>query len=298
MNKSKTVGVDVGKYYTKAYCDQTNFIFKSNVLQGVDTFKKNNINLEIGDINYLVGSNQGIYTAEQDKSKDLVFKICLLTALAKFSKDVDSFNVVTGLPPGHYSFYKNQIANTFSNTEYMVNLNGESKIIHIDKVFVYPESVGFVSIEKIYGDAIVIDIGGETVDVSYFIDERLEYTKTYELGTRKLYGYIANYINTQNGTDYEFDEIERVIKRQTIVVDNKPVKYDTTNLLVQHLSKIVSEIKNDFPWKKSVKYFIGGGSVLFKEILKAGGFNVSDSNIFANAVSFYKLGEVVFGNDC
>lgn len=275
----------------------------SNNYDEIDTFRStiklntrlmsnsSSTNVIIDNKNWVIGTAEGTFSSEDDKSKDNVFHLCLLTGIAKnMKRNIDTVQLVTGLPMNYYKLYNNQLIEKYYDKRFDVIIKGTTKTLHFTDICVYPESYGYQYISSINEDHMIIDIGGATVDVSLFVDDDLIQGQSYDLGINKLYGYMADRINKQYGTDYNIAEIERSVANGTLVYDNKTIDIDYTDFLKNHLDIIVSNIKNDFPWKKSVKSFIGGGALLYKDYLMPK-FTVNPYANLMNARAFYELGK-------
>jgi plasmid segregation protein ParM len=175
---------------------------------------------------------------------------------------------------------------------------GSIKIMNFANVKAYPESAGIVILDKdkYKGPYLVVDIGGRTVDVSYFEGTKLVKTGSYDLGMLTLYSNIVKFVNDRNPTDYGVIAAENIIKTHTITVDGDDKLFDPTRLMKEHTEEILRRVKLDFPWKTSKRVFIGGGAYELKEFIP-GGNKIRLEDIFLNAKVFYKVGVDKYGGN-
>ena len=288
------VGIDVGRSNTKMICNGYSDIFKTCSLLKNNSFESEN-SIIIDGKKYIVGK-EGNSLSNDNKADDFVFNTCLLYGLSKL-EDI-SFNIVSGLPITHYMKYKDDIEAKYTNSiyeiEYMKNYKKNYKIINIENLMIVPEGIFCINDDD-GSDVLVIDIGGFTVDVALYKDYKLINATTYDLGVRKLYGYITDELNKTYSGGYDTNDIERYVEKNKIILDNQWQDFDFTMYRASFLEKIISTIRDDFGWKKTIKKFIGGGSKVYEDLLNHNGLQVSKSSIYENAMAFYYKGVDVYG---
>jgi plasmid segregation protein ParM len=296
------IGGDIGHKNTKICFGKNkeqSDLFKSTVEDASNDVlgNKKDILINYNGRDYAVGTEYGAYSVEDDKTKDGIFRICLFTAIARaMNRQIDNINLVTGLPLNYYKRYKNSLAESLEGETIRINYMSITKIINLQNVKVYPESAGVIIINPSLckGPVLIIDIGGRTVDVSYFEDMKLIKTGSYDLGMLTLYSTIAKHVNEHYPTDYSVLAAENIIKNQFIVSNDEEIQFDTSHFLKAHTAEILRRIRLDFAWKTSRKKFVGGGSVALKKYLP-GTENIKDEDIFANAKAFYEVGVDKYG---
>lgn len=278
------IGVDVGYTYTKYVTKNNRGIFRSTVSEN-DLDINNSIRVIYENQIYTIGE-KGNFSVDFNKINDKTFKLCLYTALTLNTKDYNAtFDIVTGLPIGYYSKQKNALRQSLENQNIFIN----NKLIKINRCIVFPQSAGIVVSNKLTGYNMVIDIGGMSVDISLFEDDKLISYASYPLGTLKLYANLIQDINKKNelGLDDVFD-VENILKS-----NNKQVIYNP-NILKSHYDNIINHVMLDFPqYKIAKKTYIGGGSLLFKDFIKD---TIIDEPVYSNAKAFYKIGEIKYDN--
>lgn len=280
------VGVDVGYTYTKFISQNKRGFFKSTVQEGkIDI--NNSLVLEYKGQEYTIGE-KGAYSIDFNKINDLTFKLCLYTAIAQvMQKGIDIINLVTGLPIGYYSSQKHTLKEKLKGTDVFIKHNKDTKIFTIHNCIVFPQSAGLIATQpyRFKGDNLIIDIGGLTVDISYFEEMKLIKYATYPLGMLKLYGKIAQEF-IKREIDYDVLDVERKMKAGLEYwPESKIIPID--EIIAAHTQEILRRIKLDFPYKTSQKTYIGGGSIALSRYL---GAQVRESDIYTNAEAFYKIG--------
>jgi plasmid segregation protein ParM len=284
------IGVDVGYTYTKTATKDGENIFRSTVKEGSLDINKS-ITVEFQGREYTIGE-KGSYSVELNKTQDETFQICLYTAIAKaMQHNSDEIDLVTGLPVAYYSKQKQILKDSLEGKDVFIKYNGRHKVFNINRCLVFPQSAGLFTLypELFEHDALVIDIGGMTVDVSYFDGLKLTKYATYPMGMLKLYGEIIQAINSEYAVNLELLDAERIIQ-EGIKIEGKSINVE--NIIRKHTEDILRPIKLEFPYKTSKKVFIGGGAASLKEYLPD---PIKEKSIFDNARAFYRIGVEKFG---
>jgi plasmid segregation protein ParM len=284
------IGVDVGYTYTKTTTNEGTDIFRSTVKEGSLDINKS-ITVEYEGREYTIGE-RGSYSVDLNKTQDETFQLCLYTAIAKaIQHNSDEVDLVTGLPVAYYSKQKQFLKNSLEDKDIFLKYNGRHKIFTINRCLVFPQSAGLFTLypDMFERDALVIDIGGMTVDVSYFEGLKLIKYATYPMGMLKLYGEVVQAINSEYAVNLELLDAEKIIQ-QGINIEGEPVNIES--IIRKHAEDILRPIKLEFPFKTTQKAFIGGGAAALKEYLPG---PVRKESIFDNARAFYKIGVEKFG---
>ncbi|MCM8710555.1 ParM/StbA family protein [Clostridium sp. SYSU_GA19001] len=287
------LGIDVGYSMTKTCSSKGIDIFMSTVEEGVNDINKA-IVIEYEGIEYTIGEKTGAFSTDINKINDLTFKLCLFTAISRAMKNnlVDEINLVTGLPIEYYKTQKQELVESLKGVRATVIYNGEPKRFTITNCLVFPQSAGLFVLNpsEFVGDNIIVDIGGLTVDVSYFNDMKLLKSRTYELGILKLYDKIIQIIKSIYGVSYDILKAESIIYTGNIIKDGNTinVKELVDEILKKHTENILRNIKNGLSeYDTSKRIFIGGGSYILKDYLPV---KIKQEDIYANAKAFYLIG--------
>lgn len=289
-NSPMIIGADIGRRDSKIHYPFNILDFKSQCKKCLDSSSYNVINndklIEINGEKWIIGEGNGI--SNDDKSKDYVFENCLVYALAK--EDCDNFNVAAGLPVTHWSLFAKNMENKFKGKTYEVRYkNDKLRHIKINDFKVYPE--GVLCLEEFKGHIILVDIGGYTTDVVEFYNGEYKDSTSYtKLGIKSLLSNIQRYLNSRK-CEFTIDSIENaLINKETFIDFNgDEFELDWYKFGEEILQGIIDRAKNDFNWNQCRKIFIGGGSLMLKEMIEAHGFMV-EGNKFSNAMAFREEG--------
>lgn len=288
------LGIDVGYSHTKVYGKDLEFSFKSTIEKGtIDVF--NSIQIEYQGENYTIGenNNNSLYDTTVNKIESLNFKLCLYTAIAKaMTKHVDEdIKIVTGLPASYYSSQKQALINELKDKTVVMVINGQPRKFTIIDVLVFPQSSGVLLLEpnKLVGDTCIVDIGGFTVDVSFFVDKDLKKLDTLELGMNILAKDLINEIKARYGVAYDILRADYILDSKEIVVEHKAINIQELidTVLQKHADLIINRLKGMKEYNTSKLIFIGGGSLRLANYLNQ---TVDKDTIFTNAKAFYVLG--------
>jgi plasmid segregation protein ParM len=289
------IGVDVGYRTTKVYTGEGSDIFGSTVQQGRIDLNRDSIVIGCQGRELTIGE-RGAYSVDLNKIEDDTFRFCLYTAIVRAMKySIEEVYLVTGLPISYYSKQKAALREALEGKDVFISYKGVNKVFTISKCLVFPQSAGLMILEpeKFKGDTLVIDIGGMTVDVSYFEGMKLVKYATYPNGMLKLYGRLAQELMARYSVSLDLLDIERKL-REGFVLDDEQINIDADEIMAAHSEDILRPIKLDFPYRTSRKAFIGGGSVDLKAYLP-GNVEINEDSIFKNARAFYQVGVEKFG---
>lgn len=283
------IGVDVGYTYTKTATKEGTDIFRSTIKEGSLDINKS-ITVEYQGKEYTIGE-KGSYSVDLNKTQDETFLLCLYTAIAKSMQyNSDNINLITGLPVAYYSKQKQILRGSLEGKDIFIKFNSRHKVFTINKCLVFPQSAGLFTLypEMFEKDLIIIDIGGMTVDVSYFEGLKLFKYATYPMGMMVLYGEIIQAINSEHATNLDLLDAEKVIQGMEI----EGCKVNVDDIIQKHTEDILRPVKLEFPYKTTKKVFVGGGAATLKEYLPGAS---REGSIFDNAKAFYKIGVEKFG---
>lgn len=291
------LGVDVGYSYTKVQGRDLEFTFKSTIEQeSLDI--GNSITVEFDGKTYTIGENNGLYATEINKIHSLNFKLCLYTAISMAMKDnfTEEIQLVTGLPAQYYQSQKSELIETLKGKKVTITLNEVPKRFTITDVIVFPQSAGVLLLDpdKLNGDTCVIDIGGFTVDVSYFNNKKLRKLNTLELGMNVLANSLVQKIKSEYGVSYDVLKVDDILNSKEIVRNNKSINIEKLidEVLEAHAKLIENRLKGIQEYNMSKLVFVGGGSLRLGKYLKQ---ELDNDIIYTNAKAFYRIGVEKFG---
>lgn len=294
------IGADIGYGWTKIWGDNLKFMFKSTIEEGsLDVC--NTLKIEFEDKKYTIGENSenSLYDNTVNKIDSLNFKLCLYTAIAKAMGDemVSEIQLVTGLPASYYSSQKDSLIDEFINKTVTIVCNDEPKMFTITDIIVFPQSAGVLILnpELLVGDVCVVDIGGFTVDISYFNNRKLKRLYTFELGMNILGKNLVDEIKTKYDVTYDVLKADDLLEGQTIAKNGKPVNISglIDEVSEKHCNILINRLESLKEYNISSRVFIGGGSLRLSKYITDE--SIDSNTIYTNARAFYILGVSKFG---
>ena len=286
------LGIDVGYSHTKVIGANVEFSFKSTIEEGSLDIG-NSIKVDFNGKTYTVGEQNGLYATEINKMHSLNFKICLYTAIAKAMKNktTEDIQLVTGLPAQYYQAQKEDLIKELQGKKVTITLNDEPKRFTITDVIVFPQSAGVLLLEpnKLKGDVCVVDIGGFTVDVSYFNNKKLRKLHTLELGMNVLANTLVQKIKAEYGVSYDVLKADDILDTNEIVRDGKAINIESLidDVLESHTKLIENRLKGLQEYNLSKHIFVGGGSLRLSKFLD---IDIEQDTVYTNAKAYYKIG--------
>lgn len=286
------LGIDVGYSHTKVIGENVEFTFKSTIEEGALDIG-NSIRVDFDGKTYTVGEQNGLYATEINKMHSLNFKICLYTAIAKAMKNktTEEIQLVTGLPAQYYQAQKEELIKELQGKKITITLNEEPKRFTITDVIVFPQSAGVLLLEpnKLKGDVCVVDIGGFTVDVSYFNNKKLRKLHTLELGMNVLANTLVQKIKAEYGVSYDVLKADDILDTNEIVRDGKAINIEILidEVLEAHTRLIENRLKGLQEYNLSKHIFVGGGALRLAKFLD---IQVDADTVYTNAKAYYKIG--------
>ncbi|UOE58123.1 ParM/StbA family protein [Cytobacillus oceanisediminis] len=294
-------GIDVGYSHTKLVGPDGYDIFRSTVKQGVIDVNANSTVIEYEGKKLTIGE-RGRITVAANKIADPNFEPLLLTAVLR-NMDEKLTNVkvklVTGLPIGWYKKQKDELRDFLLNKKVTVGYKGKDRTIHIEDCLVFPQSAGLaLTNPKEFEEGrtnLIIDIGGLTVDVSYYEGRTVAHLESYQLGMLKFYAKVASAINQQFNVQVSDQDVERFIEEGAVIIDEEQVDFDFDTHFKEWMDQIVTQIKLDFPYDiVHKKTWVGGGALRFNDYLPTKK-SIDCDKILNNAEAFYNVGVQKFG---
>jgi hypothetical protein len=294
------ISIDAGKFMTKAVIMENGkfktFSLRTKIEDYTDAVFNDNKTymVEFGGKSYLIGeyAMHSDYTTSKTR---LVHQLVIYTALGILANGCE-IELLTGCPLSQFINVsnRNSYADFILGRKYIqIKINGTSKNFTINKVYVYPESIGVLMLNvgdftnKLIG---IIDIGG--LNTNGAIYDNLKPVKnsmfTINEGANILFAKIKRELNVAMGRNYQDYEIPYAIY-------NPDTKSVIGNILTNQLNTIMEECKR-YNWNLDALtlIFTGGGSILLeKQIRDLNNAKLSPNAVWDNAMGFYKLKEML-----
>lgn len=285
-------GLDVGYSYTK---DNSGNIFKTAYSQ-YDNSLSGSKHINIDGENYYVG--EGITTTDYNKSTSTINKVCTLYNLAATNNGNLDYILSVGLPVQQYTeknreFLKDTIM-SYSNC--LVQYESRKFKFNIKNVIVNPQGIAaiFTTENELYGQYIVIDVGGGTIDVSLLEFEnsssKIVKRSTYYKGIKTLFDPVIGAINNTYELKLEPSYAEKFLQGYPLTVNGEKADLKfITPILRAYIDDIVTTIKINYPVNTARIMLCGGGSILiYNPILKQfPNAELMRNSQFANAIGYY-----------
>lgn len=203
------------------------------------------------------------------------------------------FKVVVGLPALAYKTNRESFKDKLLNKKiHDVIINKQPKKIIIEDLVVFPEGAGvYFSLKNRPKNAVVIDIGGGTINIVSFKNGKLDTCTTIGKGIIQLYNQFRDYLNSTYTLKLELEDIE-IIMKEGLRVDNEEISFSFIKPIINaFIVDLMNELRN-FPIRTSKVLLTGGGSKLLKAPLRViPGLEVVEDYMFSNAKGFKRVGE-------
>lgn len=275
---SKTVVVDIGNYNYK-YAGLNIGMFSSRYSRQYNPYADAYERIEYNSQTTYIGL--GDYEREYSKAdKDIVPQT--LYAISKATTLID-VNLCLLMPLNQLP-KRQQLINKFLNQGFKFAVNSKERNINIKNCAVLPEcQAAYYSLEKPSDFQMLIDIGSRTINWACWENGKLALTGTERLGVYDFYNNICVEENAK-GEDYTVEQIEGQIKRGRIKVDN--------SVYSDFLKLILNRIKASVNIKNYDVMFLGGGSLMFKDIIEAiPNVGIHPNPMYANVIGAYVVCE-------
>lgn len=286
------LGIDVGYSHTKVFGEGIEFSFKSTIEEGSLDIG-NSLVVEFEGKTYTIGEENGLYANEINKMHSINFKVCLYTAIAKAMKNktTEDIQLVTGLPAQYYQAQKEELIKELQGKKITITLNDSPKRFNITDVIIFPQSAGVLLLnpEKLVGDVCIVDIGGFTVDLSYFNGKKLRKLHTLELGMNILANTLVQKIKAKYEVSYDVLKVDDILDTKEIIKDGNSINIEELidEVLQAHANLIDNRLKGIPEFNMSKRIYVGGGSLRLAKFINS---EIDEDTIFTNAKAYYKIG--------
>lgn len=327
MNKNiKIVSVDSGKHRTKAVLLEDSQIIKrfSINTKASDFYEEKSLTssafaVKVGQKTLLVGDQSASFNSTTSKAQDL-HRFATLLAISKLVENGDEISLTVGCPINLYlnaekrMDYLRFMAGITSkddidfknlNHELSFSVDGKPFSVKLRKLFVIPESSGFlIKYEQDYlgTDVAIVDIGGLNVNGAIYQtstlmegNEEVEYlqmldesTFTLEDGGNIFSVQLMDRLNSVYDAGIRLHQMRKVISDGFIKFDKEGSARIIAEEKVKFFKNIVSQMQSRKWSLKTLDFiFVGGGSLLFKnDILEIPEFkdaHISETAEYDNA---------------
>jgi plasmid segregation protein ParM len=252
--------------------------------------------ITIDDIDYCVGIGKTALS-KFDKTDSETNKVCTLTALALCGED--DYYLVVGLPIGQYKTQRLKLKETIMDyNKCKVIYRNKPFDVRIQDVTVYPQGAAVIyTINRMYGEYMIIDIGAYTIDVALIsmvngTPSIIKYDTWYK-GISTLFSSIADMINNKYNITLEPKDAENVLVLEYLRIDGENVDISFIDIIINdYLSDVYDLLDLNYKTRTTDIYLCGGGAEIVFDKFKSKYPQteiVKDSQ-FANAQGYYNIG--------
>ncbi|MBI9076244.1 MAG: ParM/StbA family protein [Desulfatibacillum sp.] len=294
----EVLGIDIGFGFTKATNGKEFLMFKSLLGEASDIpFRANlantsfteNLHVTVDDQTFFVGDfaerQSGVRqsTLDQDMLIQEFAKILALTAAGIFSEKYVPMNVVSGLPVGYFSQYKESFVKAVLG-HHTVNYHKAdgtvvTRRININRIRMIPQPMGSILnllmnergqitdkdlAKKKVG---VVDVGFKTTD--FIIFDKLQFisrgSRTIDTGISDAFRTIANKIRKQVDVSLELYRLYDPVSKGTIRIRGQEMELAEIrdHVYAQAAGEIANEINQLWAddWDMDTVVLTGGGGM-------------------------------------
>ena len=248
--------IDLGNYDIKYLSNGVKGKFSSKISTefnpNPEVFERIEYN---GQVTYI-----GVGSLEREYNKvDKNFLPSLLYAISKSTTD-NNINLCLLLPVNQLP-QKEAFKSLLEGKKFSYKFNGKDRTISINRLAILPEGYcSYYSLSNVQDkDVLIIDIGSRTVNFASFLEGKIEKNFTHKLGVYDLYKRVKEVENAK-GNDYIEEDIERLIKRKNILVDD--------SMYLTFLKDVLNTAKGNINLKNYDVKFVGGGSMVLKKYIE------------------------------
>lgn len=250
----KNIVVDIGNFDMKYAGDRVgkfSSMYSTRYEPNAEAYER----IEFDGVTTLIGT--GELEREFNKAEKNVLPLVLYAiSCATNNNDIN----LALLMPINQLPQKERLINKFQGKTFRCKVNGESKVIRVHKCVVLPESqVSYYSLENPSPYQLIIDIGSRTINWCAYEDGKMKNSGTEKLGVYDFYHSIMNVENAK-GEDFTVETIVSQIKRGRVKVTEQQYK--------EFLHDVLNRIKAQVNLKNYDALFVGGGSLLLKNIIE------------------------------
>jgi plasmid segregation protein ParM len=289
MENTRITIVDLGNMNIKYYGEDGQGIFSSKISTDFESYEDGFQRVEYDNQKTYIGIGE---LSREFSKAERQYLPQLLYAISKANENIELIDTnLTLLLPSIQMQNKSKLIDVLKGKDFNIKFNGQDRIISIKNVLVLPEGyVSYFSLitDEKQGDLCIVDIGSRTVNISVLQDAKIQKLNTVKSGTFDFYSRIKS-IENAKGNDFVEEDIQRLIKNETIKVFQKQYQ--------EFLDDILNSIKPYVNLKTYFTIFTGGGSLLLQEHinkLTLPNFKIHEDALNSNLLGALRASELVW----
>jgi len=268
------LAVDLGNYNIKT-SENVQFISTFEVYDGIDPYESKVISID--GVDYAM-EKKGSFDNEFNKTRKNYIPNLLWAIHKSIHNDTNGIKLILGVPVENLGVINN-FKEELEGKEFIYKVKNKEKAILIEKVAVVGEGISsFYTLpdNERLEDTLIVDIGGRTVNVVSFKQQRMEKKLQINNGMLDYYNKVREKHNSF-GNNQKTEDIKNLIDKGHITIDIEPLQIKLINDIFNDIKTIVN--KNYYKI-----WFTGGGSIELKtSILKLEPrSNFMDNALFTN----------------
>lgn len=232
---------------------------------------------------FYISSNRRI-PYQRDKTKDQRFFALTLMGIAKELErnqnigkgDLIQIQMPIGLPPKHFAELYDKYEQFFRGNGEMLSFFYKQIEYHITitDVIAFPQDYAAIMLRhkeiREYPKVIGVDIGGFTTDYLMFRSgiEDMEICDSMETGIISMYNRITARIRADYDVLLEESDIDRIIQGRKGFYDEKVINVVMKEAESYVIDLLASLREREIDLKSTLFIFLGGGSILLKELIE------------------------------
>ena len=235
---------------------------------------------------FYVPSNRRI-PYQRDKTMDHRFFALTLMGIARELEqnpniekgDLIQIQMPIGLPPKHFAELYDKYEKFFKGSGEMLSFSYKQNEYHITitDVMAFPQDYAAIMIKhkeiREYSKVVGVDIGGFTTDYLMFRSgmEDMEICDSMETGIISLYNRIIARIRADHDVLLEEADIDSIIQGKKGFYDAKVI-HAVLQEAVSYVTDLLASLRErGIDLKSTLFIFLGGGSILLKELIQNSG---------------------------
>lgn len=239
----------------------------------------------------------------EDKTETEDYFVLTLFAIAK-ELEYRKINVGTavtldlavGLPPAHIGRLKDRFIKYFKRDFIQFEYKGTLILLKIENVYLYPQGYAAIltHLQEVTKTpkAYIVDIGGYTTDVILLRNGTIDmsFCESFDMGVIEFFNDLKIKLKKEFGRQPDEQQIEQAITKKLRLSKKENITErinDEARVYSEKMLRNLNEMGVDLVMSKA--FFIGGGSLLFKEFIEQSDY-VDDehfvSNVSANAAGY------------
>lgn len=290
------VGLDIGNITTVAVSEYRKVILESRLSKATDINRLGSNEVFVFEETAYV-ANSGLFENNLIKHEKENFVTLMYYAIAKATNS-NKVQLVTGIPASQYNTRRKKLEEFIkANNSKTIKVNGITRTIEIDQVYVVPEGYSLKTFRDIIGQCkqglkiLAIDIGGGTTDIAEF-DTNWRFTggESIRYGLLDLYREVRRYINDTYNLNVSLEDAKCYFDGNLSLIDGN-ILYKN-DIMKNFIKNIVNELRGIYQNLANLNLILagGGGQKIQPTFSKIYNQTILAEGVDLTATGFYHIG--------